>query len=99
MIAAASVATMSPTPVSHPHPEHRPPSLPGAHPYPYTCRTSLDAPFWVQRSNVEWLLMTFFSRQPPRTGASFLIALGCLITRESLEFERKVFHESRENER
>src|SRR5207247_7148094 len=33
-----------PESLGHPHPTPRPPSLPGAHPYPYTCRTSSDAP-------------------------------------------------------
>src|SRR5262249_38286548 len=50
--------------------QHRSPpplSLPGGHPSPYTCRASLDAPFWINASTLMWLLRVF-SRQPPDKG-------------------------------
>src|SRR5262249_40002552 len=49
-------------------------SLPGAGRTQYTCRTSLNAPFCVQRLNVESLFERVLSHRT-RRGASFLIAL------------------------
>src|SRR5215472_10096497 len=65
----------SPIPVYPRHRLPKSPSLPDAHPCPYTCHAfSLNAPFVGSTLVTLNGLSSFFSRQPPTLGASFLIA-------------------------